>query len=207
MKRDIDKQLEEWKKSARRKPLIINGARQVGKTYALRHFGRASYKKTAYLNFEKDEKLSGYFKDSLDPKQLIKILQIHTNVDIEPHNTLLVFDEIQECPKALNSLKYFCEEANEYHIAAAGSLLGVKTAQEEGFPVGKVNFRPVPKLGALCLVLHKYRKTYTARLTCILFFFKWILYSINWKHLTMPLHFLTLIWRPLISDIAMPLAN
>lgn len=140
MKRDIYQELEKWKKSERRKPLIINGARQVGKTYALKHFGKTSYEKIIYLNFERDEKLEGYFQKTLDPKQLIKILKIHTNTDIEPLSTLLVFDEIQECPKALNSLKYFCEEANEYHIAAAGSLLGVKTSQEEGFPVGKVNF-------------------------------------------------------------------
>lgn len=140
MKRDIYQLLEEWKRSTRRKPLVLNGARQVGKTYALKHFGKTSYEKMAYLNFEKDEKLGQYFEDSLDPKQLIKILSIHTEVEIKPHHTLLVLDEIQECPKALNSLKYFCEEANEYHVVAAGSLLGVKTAREKGFPVGKVNF-------------------------------------------------------------------
>ncbi len=140
MKRDIYKKLEEWKQSSRRKPLIMNGARQVGKTYSLKHFGKSSYEKVAYLNFEKDEKLSEYFQNSIEPKQILKILTIHTEIDIEPHNTLLIFDEVQECPKALNSLKYFCEEANEYHIAAAGSLLGVKTVHEEGFPVGKVNF-------------------------------------------------------------------
>ncbi len=140
MKRDIYKLLEEWKQSARRKPLIVNGARQVGKTYALKHFGKTSYKKMAYLNFEKDEKLGQYFEETLDPKQLIKILSIYKEVEIEPIHTLLVFDEVQECPKALNSLKYFCEEANEYHVVAAGSLLGVKTAGEKGFPVGKVNF-------------------------------------------------------------------
>lgn len=140
MKRDIYQRLEEWKHSARRKPLVLNGARQVGKTYSLKHFGKTSYKNIAYLNFEKDEKLGQYFEETLDPKQLIKILSIYTEVDIEPHHTLLVLDEIQECPKALNSLKYFCEEANDYHVATAGSLLGVKTAGEEGFPVGKVNF-------------------------------------------------------------------
>lgn len=140
MKRDIYRRLEEWKRSERRKPLVLNGARQVGKTYALKHFGKTSYKKMAYLNFEKDEKLSQYFENTLDPKQLIKIISIHTETEIEPHNTLLVFDEIQNCPKALNSLKYFCEEAHEYHVAAAGSLLGVKTAGIQGFPVGKVNF-------------------------------------------------------------------
>ena len=140
MKRDIYQLLEDWKRSRRRKPLILNGARQVGKTYALKHFGKASYEKIAYLNFEKDEKLGQYFEDTLDPKQLIKILSIHAEVEIEPNHTLLIFDEIQECPKALNSLKYFCEDANEYHVVAAGSLLGVKTAGEKGFPVGKVNF-------------------------------------------------------------------
>lgn len=140
MKRDIYKSLEEWKISDRRKPLVLNGARQVGKTYSLKHFGRLSYKNTAYLNFEKDEKLGAYFKGTIDPKRLIKILSIHTNVEIEPQHTLLIFDEVQDCPRALNSLKYFCEEANEYHVAAAGSLLGVKTAGEKGFPVGKVNF-------------------------------------------------------------------
>ncbi|MBP7073952.1 MAG: ATP-binding protein [Rhabdochlamydiaceae bacterium] len=140
MKRDIAKSLEAWKSSARRKPLILNGARQVGKTFSLKKFGETAYQKVAYFNFEKDEKLEGYFKETLDPKQLIQILGIHAELDIQPHNTLIIFDEIQECPKALNSLKYFCEEAGNYHIAAAGSLLGVKTAQDEGFPVGKVNF-------------------------------------------------------------------
>ncbi|MBI3508883.1 MAG: ATP-binding protein [Chlamydiia bacterium] len=140
MKRDIYEKLVEWKRSTRRKPLVLNGARQVGKTYALKHFGKTSYEKVAYLNFEKDLKLGQYFEETLDPKQLIKTLSIHTEVDIEPHRTLLIFDEIQECPNALNSLKYFCEEANEYHIAAAGSLLGVKIEREKGFPVGKVNF-------------------------------------------------------------------
>ena len=140
MKRDIFQLLEKWKFSPRRKPLILNGARQVGKTYSLKHFGKVSFEKMAYLNFEKDEKLGQYFEGTLDPKQLIKIISIHTEIDIEPNNTLLIFDEIQNCPKALNSLKYFCEEANEYYVVAAGSLLGVKTAGEKGFPVGKVNF-------------------------------------------------------------------
>src|SRR5580698_8114532 len=99
MKRDIYKLLEDWKRSARRKPLVLNGARQVGKTYALKHFGNTSYEKMAYLNFEKDEKLSQYFDGTLDPKQLVKILSIHTEIEIEPHNTFLVFDEVQECPK------------------------------------------------------------------------------------------------------------
>ncbi len=140
MKRDIYKSLLVWKDSKRRKPLVLNGARQVGKTYALKYFGKTYYKNLAYFNFEKDEKLAQYFEGSLDPRQLIRTLSIHSEVDIEPSDTLIVFDEIQNCPKALNSLKYFQEEANEYHIAAAGSLLGVKTAGDKGFPVGKVNF-------------------------------------------------------------------
>ena len=122
-KKYIYKLLDQWKSSARRKPLVLNGARQVGKTYALKYFGKTSYEKIAYLNFEKDQKVGLYFEDSLDPQQLIKILSIHTEVEIEPGNTLLIFDEIQECPKALNSLKYFCEEANEYHVIAAGFQL------------------------------------------------------------------------------------
>ena len=104
--------------------------RQVGKTHALKHFGQTSYENVAYLNFEKEEKLAQYFESTLDPKHLVNILSIHTNVEIEPHRTLLIFDEIQECPKALNSLKYFCEEANGYHVVAAGSLLGVKVAKK-----------------------------------------------------------------------------
>lgn len=140
MKRDISQHLDAWKRSDRRKPLILNGARQVGKTHSLKEFGKTAYAKMAYFNFEKDAKLAGYFERSLEPKRIIELLNIHSEVVIEPSNTLLIFDEIQECPNALNSLKYFCEEASDYHIAAAGSLLGVKVAKDKGFPVGKVNF-------------------------------------------------------------------
>lgn len=140
MKRDIYQSLENWKNSTRRKPLILNGARQVGKTYALKHFGQTFYEKMAYLNFERDHSLDQYFQGTLDPQQLLKILSIHTNIEIQPKNTLVIFDEVQHSPSALNSLKYFCEEAADYHLIAAGSLLGVKTAGEKGFPVGKVNF-------------------------------------------------------------------
>ncbi len=140
MKRDIYRLLELWKRSERRKPLVINGVRQVGKTYALQQFGKMHYRNVAYLNFERDEKLARYFEETLDPRRLINILSIHTETEIIPHETLLILDEIQECPAALNSLKYFCEEAPEYHVTAAGSLLGVKTTGDRGFPVGKVNF-------------------------------------------------------------------
>ena len=140
MDRDIYQKLLKWKQSPRRKPLVLNGARQVGKTYALSFFAQKHYKNYVYLNFEKDSIVGQYFTDTIDPKHLIKLLAIHSNTRIEPENTLLIFDEIQENPRALNSLKYFCEDAPEYHIATAGSLLGVKLAQEHGFPVGKVNF-------------------------------------------------------------------
>ena len=140
MKRDIHRQLEDWKKSERRKPLIINGARQVGKTHALKYFGKTCYDEVVYLNFEKNENLSEYFDSTLDPKKLINLLSIYADKEILPEKTLIIFDEVQECPKALNSLKYFCEEANEYHVVAAGSLLGVKTNRSKGFPVGKVSF-------------------------------------------------------------------
>jgi hypothetical protein len=140
MNRDIYRHLEAWKISARRKPLILNGARQVGKTYALKHFGSTAFKKMVYLNFEKDEVLGEYFQGTLDPKQILKTLRIHTGITIEARDTLIIFDEIQQCPKALNSLKYFYEEADEFYLIAAGSLLGIKTSQEQGFPVGKVNF-------------------------------------------------------------------
>lgn len=140
MEREIYHKLAQWKSSPRRKPLIINGARQVGKTFALKRFGQSSYKYVANFNFEQDKRLAAYFEGSLVPKELIKTLSIHADIPIRPEETLIFFDEIQECPRALNSLKYFCEEANEYHVASAGSLLGVKVAKDEGFPVGKVNF-------------------------------------------------------------------
>lgn len=140
MKREIDEQLLQWKQSPRRKPLILDGARQVGKTYALRHFGQAAYDNTVYLNFEREAALSVYFQESISPKHIIEKLALHTRTAIQPGSTLIIFDEVQECPEALNSIKYFCEEANEYHLAAAGSLLGIKTKNVKGFPVGKVNF-------------------------------------------------------------------
>lgn len=140
MRRDINQALVQWQHSERRKPLILDGARQVGKTHALRHFGDEAYENCVYLNFERDQALAAYFRDSIDPKRLIEVLGLHARAPIYPGRTLLIFDEVQECPEALNSLKYFCEEASDYHIAAAGSLLGIKTINTKGFPVGKVNF-------------------------------------------------------------------
>lgn len=140
MKRDLYQALLRWKQSTRRKPLVLQGARQVGKTYLLKQFGQTEYTHSLYLNFEEERKLSQYFKNSLNPHTIIQELSVFKQIPIQPEHTLLIFDEIQECPEALNSLKYFREKANEYHIVAAGSLLGVKLSRTHGFPVGQVNF-------------------------------------------------------------------
>lgn len=116
------------------------GARQVGKTFVLKQFGASEYEDYIYLNFEDNPRLCQLFESSLKPKDILKALQIEMETQIHPGKTLIIFDEIQECPNALNSLKYFCEEAQEQHVIAAGSLLGVKLKHTKGFPVGKVNF-------------------------------------------------------------------
>ncbi len=139
MQRKVFTQLLEWKSSARRKPLILKGARQVGKTWLMKEFGRLNYEKTFYFSFEKEEELSNIFEKNKDPFRIIDLLGTIYNDKIEPKKHLIIFDEIQECPKALNSLKYFNEEANEYHIIAAGSLLGTLLAESMSYPVGKVN--------------------------------------------------------------------
>jgi len=140
MKRQIFKNLQDWKQSPSRKPLILKGARQVGKTYILKAFAASEYENVAYLNFENSVQLHELFSGSLKPQDILKILSIELSIDITPGKTLIIFDEVQECPAALNSLKYFNELANEYHICAAGSLLGVTLANSKGFPVGKVDF-------------------------------------------------------------------
>lgn len=140
MNRQIRKQFIAWKNNIRRKPLILTGARQVGKTTSLQRFGHDEYDNVVYLNFEDTPHLKELFELSLEPERIIQALTIDTNQQITPEQTLIIFDEIQECPNALNSLKYFNENANEYHICAAGSLLGVKLTNKKGFPVGKVNF-------------------------------------------------------------------
>ncbi len=131
--------LLEWKSSADRKPLILRGARQVGKTYLLKSFGEKEYANLAYFNFEKEPKLDELFSEKLEPRALLEKLSLYAQKTITPE-TLIVFDEIQASENALSSLKYFQEEAPEYHIAAAGSLLGVKLSKARSFPVGKVNF-------------------------------------------------------------------
>jgi len=129
-----------WKNSRDRKPLIIRGARQVGKTWLIKEFGKKEYSQTAYLNFESSKSLKNLFAIDFDIQRIITAIQIETDVQIDATNTLIIFDEIQECEGALNSLKYFFENAPQYHIIAAGSLLGVALHQHTSFPVGKVDF-------------------------------------------------------------------
>ena len=129
-----------WKNSRDRKPLIIRGARQVGKTWLIKEFGKKEYSQTAYLNFESSKSLKNLFAIDFDIQRIITAIQIETDVQIDATNTLIIFDEIQECEGALNSLKYFFENAPQYHIIAAGSLLGVTLHQHTSFPVDKVDF-------------------------------------------------------------------
>lgn len=132
--------LKKWKNSKNRKPLIIRGARQVGKTWIMKEFGNEFYDECAYINFDDNERMKQLFEDNIDLDKIIQGLKIESGVNIEPENTLIIFDEIQETPKALKALKYFCENANQYHIIAAGSLLGVSIHEGTSFPVGKVDF-------------------------------------------------------------------
>lgn len=140
MNRDIYEKLIAWKKSSSRKPLVLKGARQVGKTYILNEFGNREYDHVAYFNFEEDPGLHEFFTGRLLPERIIEKLSIYQEAPIFPEQTLIIFDEVQNSPAALTSLKYFYEKAPEYHIAAAGSLLGIKIGQSAPFPVGKVNF-------------------------------------------------------------------
>lgn len=131
--------LVEWKGSERRKPLIVNGARQVGKTWILKEFGKLHFESVAYVSLDKDERARRFFEPDLDPRRIVSSLSLYLDMDIDPGRTLVVLDEIQSCPAAITSLKYFCEDAQEYHVAAAGSLLGISATHGTGFPVGKVN--------------------------------------------------------------------
>lgn len=149
MKRDKLTELKDWKQSPHRKPLLLMGARQVGKTTLLKHFGESEYENLVTLNFDDRPKLKSLFSTDLDPKRIIRDICLELDVQIKPGKTLLFFDEIQECPDALISLKYFNENANEYHVCGAGSLLGVKLSYTKGFPVGKVNFAKLYPLNFL----------------------------------------------------------
>ena len=138
--------LWKWKENKHRKPLIIEGARQVGKTWLMKEFGRQAYADTVYVNFDSNSRMAELFAADLDTDRLIMGLELYADRKINPDNTLLVFDEVQEVPRALASLKYFCENAPEYHIVCAGSLLGIALHQGTSFPVGKVDFLKLYRL-------------------------------------------------------------
>ncbi|MDP0326711.1 ATP-binding protein [Glaesserella parasuis] len=143
MQRKILQSLQNWKQNLNRKPLIIQGARQVGKTWAMKHFGEQSFEQVAYINFDNNPRMKTLFSGDYDINRLILGLKIESGVDIQAHNTLIIFDEVQEVPQALSSLKYFYENAPEFYIVSAGSLLGMSLHHQVSFPVGKVDFLPL----------------------------------------------------------------
>ena len=138
MQRDIYKQLLRWKNKKTRKPLILNGARQVGKTYILREFGEKEYQKVAFFSLDRNQKVREVFEKSGNTADILMALSAISQVNITPGDTLLVLDEIQDCPKALEALKFFCEETPDIHIVVAGSLLGLSLHDGTSYPVGKV---------------------------------------------------------------------
>lgn len=133
-------ELYQWKRSQNRKPLIIEGARQVGKTWLMKEFGKQAYEKTVYINFDSNSRMAELFSSDLEIGRIIMGLELYTDVKITPDDTLIIFDEVQEVPRALSSLKYFFENAPQYHIICAGSLLGIALHGGTSFPVGKVDF-------------------------------------------------------------------
>jgi predicted AAA+ superfamily ATPase len=139
MYRNILKDLEVWKDNSRRKPLVLYGVRQVGKTWLMQTFGKEFFRNTGYFNFDRNPRLQRIFSHDFDIRRIIHDLSIEADTAIDPEHTLILFDEVQECPAALSSLKYFCENAPQYHLIAAGSLLGVAQHEGTGFPVGKVD--------------------------------------------------------------------
>lgn len=143
IKRKIEQKLQAWKNDLARKPLLLQGARQVGKTWLLKELGKKEFKDIAYFNFEEQPELTQFFEGTKDVGRILQNLSLVHGREILPQQTLIVFDEIQECNAALNSLKYFCETAPEYAVAGAGSLLGVAMSRGNGFPVGKVDFLEV----------------------------------------------------------------
>lgn len=146
MERFAIKSLAAWKDSADRKPMILRGARQVGKTWLMQEFGKRYYNNNVYFNFDEEYELKSIFESNKNPTRIIELLSMISGEKIIPGETLVLFDEVQECPEALNSLKYFNEKANEYHIIAAGSLLGTLLAQPKSYPVGKVNLLEIAPL-------------------------------------------------------------
>ena len=143
MKRDVLQQMFRWKEDPERKPLILKGARQVGKTWIMKEFAATAYEDYVYFNFDEDTELNSIFQTNKNPLRIIELLSLIAEKKIYPEKTLVIFDEIQECPEALNCLKYFKEKANEYHIIAAGSLLGTLLAKPKSYPVGMVNVQHV----------------------------------------------------------------
>lgn len=128
-----------WKSSDERKPMVLKGARQVGKTWLMKEFGKNYYKSFVYFNFDEEDELKSIFETNKNPQRIIELLSMIAGEKIHPLDTLIIFDEVQECPEALNALKYFKEKANEYHVIAAGSLLGTLLAKPKSYPVGMVN--------------------------------------------------------------------
>ncbi len=143
LKRKVFDELKEWKNSTERKPMVLKGARQVGKTWLMKEFGKSCYRNFVYFNFDEEEELKSIFNKNKNPHRIVELLSLIANEKIVPGDTLVILDEIQECPDALNSLKYFREKANEYHVIAAGSLLGTLLAQPKSYPVGMVNLLSV----------------------------------------------------------------
>lgn len=139
MKRNAIQDLIKWKSSEDRKPLVLKGARQVGKTWLMKEFGQNYYDSYVYFNFDEEDELKSIFETNKNPQRIIELLSLIAGKKIVPGETLIIFDEIQECPEALNTLKYFKEKANEYHVIAAGSLLGALLPQPKSYPVGMVN--------------------------------------------------------------------
>lgn len=139
MKRNAIYDLIKWKSSEDRKPMVLKGARQSGKTWLMKEFGKNAYKSFTYFNFDEEEELKSIFETNKNPQRIIELLSLIDGKKILPEETLIIFDEIQECPPALNTLKYFKEKANEYHVIAAGSLLGTLLAQPKSYPVGMIN--------------------------------------------------------------------
>lgn len=143
MERLILQRLSDWKNSSYRKPLILKGVRQAGKTWALKEFGRRCYESTAYFNFDENEEYRQFFETTKDVDRILQNLMMASGQKIVPGKTLIIFDEVQDCPKVINSMKYFCENAPQYHIACAGSLPGIAVSEPSSFPVGKVNFMQI----------------------------------------------------------------
>lgn len=143
MKRLMMEQLAAWKNSPYRKPLILKGVRQVGKTWLLKEFGRKYYENTAYFNFDEHEEYRQFFDTTKDVNRILQNLMLASGQKILRSKTLVIFDEVQDCPNVINSLKYFCENEPGYHVACAGSLLGIALARPSSFPVGKVNFMQI----------------------------------------------------------------